>query len=185
MERARAKPAWGPGPWHGGGGAPIACYPLETSETKRLRSHLAENCSLPSPLSGFRRHQLTGERVEVTVHTPARPGCGDGEAGRLERGARREVREEETLFKDRDGTSQATRPSQMSREAVEGVERGRGREEEVKAATPITRGPSNACRWPVNKSRREPHLAAGARTEESGFTRTQGAPGTGADGEEP
>lgn len=53
----------------GVGGTFHSC-PLETSKTKQFRPHLEENCFILSPLSGFRRNQLTWERVEVSTHTP-------------------------------------------------------------------------------------------------------------------
>lgn len=58
------RPKWGVG------GTSFHSCPLETSKTKQFRPHLEENCFILSPLSGFRRNQLTPERVEVSLHTP-------------------------------------------------------------------------------------------------------------------
>ena len=137
----------------GVGGAPFHSCPLETSKTKQCRPHLEENCFILSPLSGFRRNQLTQERVEVSAHTPGWgvPGraSGRGEADEVkEDGNGRSVTSNiwsrigvqqgkafrrrrcvQEAFKDCNCNKQGLpRPSQMSREEVEGG--GRREEEE-------------------------------------------------------
>lgn len=66
-------------------GPPSHYRPLETAKPKQFMPHLEENCFIPSPLSGFRRCQLTWECFGVSAHTPEH-GEGKKSKERKERG---------------------------------------------------------------------------------------------------